>query len=236
VLAERVELALEIRDGACWWSGGQPALQGLVEALSLSLRLGVAGGAVLLADPEATGRYATETKPRILHGEAMAEKTIVRHAKIAGHPFVLRNSEVVHALREIEPEPITSHFVVVAGRRFPPKQVVSEITGLDRADFTTHQARRTLIRLGFPAGRRVATTPSSRRTDVQGQTDPAYERLADRLRPLSGQWVAIKSDDILHASPSPQELVGWLGQHGQRADSMFRVPEDELATTGLAPL
>ncbi len=166
----------------------------------------------------------------------MVEKTVVRHVTIAGQPFVLRNSDVVRALRKIDPEPITSHYVVVGARRFPPKQIVSEVTGLDRADFTTHQARRTLIRLGFAAGRRGVTAASSAQTHVQRQTSPAPERLSDRLRSLSGQWVAIKDDDIIHASGSPQELVGWLGQHGQKADTMFRVPEDELATTGLAPL
>ena len=82
----------------------------------------------------------------------MAEKTVVREVKIAGQPFVLRSSEVVRALRDVDPEPITSHFVVIDSRRFPPKQVVSVITGLDRADFTTHQARRTLIRFGSRPG------------------------------------------------------------------------------------
>ena len=120
----------------------------------------------------------------------MAEKTIVRHVRIAGHAFVLRNSDVVRALRTVDPEPITSHFVVVGARRFPPKQVITEVTGLDRADFTTHQARRTLIRLGFPAGRRDSRPAGSRRNNAQGQSGPAFERLADRLRPLSGQWVA----------------------------------------------
>jgi hypothetical protein len=166
----------------------------------------------------------------------MAEKTIVREVKIAGQPFVLRSSDVVHALRNVDPEPITSHFVVVDARRFPPKQVVSAITGLDRADFTTHQARRTLIRLGFPAGRRGVPAMNPRQTNDQAPSDPSSERLTDRLRSLSGQWVALKDDDILHASNSPRELVIWLGRHGQHADTMFRVPEDELATTGLAPL
>ena len=148
----------------------------------------------------------------------------------------MRDSDVVRALREIDPEPIHSHFVVVGARRFPPKQVVSEVTGLDRADFTTHQARRTLIRLGFAAGRRPATASSKRPTGGRTQSAGMPDRLADRLRSFSGRWVAIKDDDVIHAAASPQELVGWLGQHGQKADSMFRVPEDELATTGLAPL
>ena len=176
-----------------------------------------------------------ETVQRKQRGETMPEKTVVREVKIAGQPFVLRSSDVVRALREVDPERITSHFVIVGARRFPPKQVISEITGLDRADFTTHQARRTLIRLGFSAGRRAApaTTPRSR---AQRPNAGVPDRLADRLRAFPGQWVAIKDDDVIHATESPQELVGWLGRHGQTADSMFRVPEDELATTGLAPL
>jgi hypothetical protein len=166
----------------------------------------------------------------------MSEKTIVREVKIAGQPFVLRNSDVIDAVRDVDPEPITSHFVVVGARRFPPKQVVSEVTGLDRADFTTHQARRTLIRLGFPAGRRGVATSNPRQTGDHGPSGPAADHLTDRLRSLSGQWVAIKDDDVIHSSRSPHELVGWLGQHGQHADTMFRVPENELAATGLAPL
>ena len=172
----------------------------------------------------------------------MAEKTLERRVRIAGQDFVLRDSDVERALRRMEPEPITSHFVVVAARRFPPKQVISAVTGLDRADFTTHQARRTLMRLGFAAGRRgieASTTPSGAtirsRVDATAST-PDGERLADRLRALAGRWVAIKDDDILHAADTPQQLVSWLGEHGQRADSVFRVPEDELAATGLAPL
>jgi hypothetical protein len=45
-----------------------------------------------------------------------------------------------------------------------------------------------------------------------------------------------QDDEILHASKSPRALVGWLGKHGQKADSVFRVPEDDLAASGLAPL
>jgi hypothetical protein len=48
--------------------------------------------------------------------------------------------------------------------------------------------------------------------------------------------VAIKDEDILYAAETPQELVGWLGRQGQSADSVFRVPEEELAAAGLAPL
>jgi hypothetical protein len=67
-------------------------------------------------------------------------------------------------------------------------------------------------------------------------TKAASEGFADRLRDHTGEWVAIKDGDVLHASSTPKALVAWLSRHGQRADSVFRVPEDELAASGLAPL
>ena len=153
-----------------------------------------------------------------------------RRVTSAGHTCVLRNSDVVRALRKVDPEPIASHFVVVGSRRFPPKQVISEVTGIDRADFTTHHARRTLMRLGFPVGRRGRSIAKTARRDE------TTDGLAERLRPLSGQWVAIKDEEVIHAADSPQALVAWLSRHGQRADSVFRVPEDDVAASGLAPL
>jgi hypothetical protein len=160
----------------------------------------------------------------------MAEKNMARDARIAGRQFLLRSRDIRSAMRAVDPEPIASHFVVVGGRRFPPKQVISAVTGLDRADFTTHQARRTLMRLGFSAGRRRPPSGSPRAAphDESG--------LGDRLRPFAGQWVAIKDEDVLHSASSPQRLVAWLTEHGQHADSMFRVPDQELTATGLAPL
>jgi hypothetical protein len=156
-----------------------------------------------------------------------------REVRIAGRPFRLRSSDVVRALRNVEAEPIVSHYIVVGGRRYPPKQAISAVTGLDRADFTTHQARRTLMRLGFSAGRRGA--PATATATATGEAGRSVG-LGERLRSHTGLWVAIADDDVLHAAATPQELVAWLSRHGQRAESMFRVPEDERAATGLAPL
>lgn len=171
----------------------------------------------------------------------MAEKVISREVRIAGQLFMLRSGDVRRSLRHLDPEPIASHFVVVGKRRFPPKQVISAVTGLDRADFTTHQARRTLMRLGFSAGRRdagsVRRMHGARLKTAEGDAASMGngEPLANRLRPLVGRWVAIKDDDILYDADTPKQLIGWLTEHGQKADSVFRVPEDELAATGLAP-
>ncbi|MGQ0717262.1 MAG: hypothetical protein ACT4NP_08080 [Pseudonocardiales bacterium] len=43
----------------------------------------------------------------------------------------------------MDPEPIREHYVVIGWRRYPPKQGLAAVTGLDRGDFTTQQARST---------------------------------------------------------------------------------------------
>jgi hypothetical protein len=103
------------------------------------------------------------------------------------------------------------------------------MTGLDRADLTTHQARRTLTRLGFVAGRKAPRldAPASEAATAAG---------SDRLGALAGNWVALKDDDVLHFAERPGDVVEWLAAHGQKADTMFRVPEDAAAASGLAPL
>ena len=171
----------------------------------------------------------------------MANQAPQRQVQIAGEHYRLRAPDIERTMLSIPPEPITSHFVVVGSRRYPPKQVISAVTGVDRADFTTHQARRILMRLGFAAGRRADAARTSGTT--RGRRNPSAERtigpaptLADQLRPLAGSWVAIRDGDVLHSADTPRQLVSWLSTHGQRADSVYRVPDSELAATGLAPL
>jgi hypothetical protein len=162
---------------------------------------------------------------------------------VSGHQYSLDPRSVEAALQGALPEPIREHFVVINGRRWPPKQVLALVTGLDRADFTTHHARRVLTRLGFPAGRAVtrqgshpvtsgAATPLSSAASGTGERPvPA----AETLRPFVGLWVAVRGDEVLVAAPSPKEVVAWLAQHGQRAQSMFRVVDSEQAISGAAP-
>jgi hypothetical protein len=157
-----------------------------------------------------------------------------RTAVIAGIPFELERNAVARALRKTLPEPLNEHYVVIGGRRYPPKQVIAVITGLDRADFTTHQARRILMRLGFPAARSARSARSAGRSRRSGSR--AQESRADALRPYIGQWVATVGDEVLVAAGSPAEVVAWLAEHGKIAESMFRVPESEAAAGGVAPL
>jgi hypothetical protein len=162
---------------------------------------------------------------------------------VSGHQYDLDPPTVEAALEGVLPEPIHEHFVVINGRRWPPKQVLALVTGLDRADFTTHQARRALTRLGFPAGRAAGAkghNPPGHQAGAPSQ--PAASRNtnapttpAEALRPFVGLWVAVRGDEVLVAAPSPKEVVAWLARHRQRAQSMFRVVDSEQAITGAAP-
>jgi hypothetical protein len=176
------------------------------------------------------------TYQRVRIGDSMPTVTV------SGHQYSLDSGKIEAALQGGLPEPIREHFVVINGRRWPPKQVLALVTGLDRADFTTHHARRVLTRLGFPAGR--AVTGRQHRPVASGAAPPpsagygADERpapSAETLRPYIGLWVAVRGDEVLVAAPTPKEVVAWLSQHGQRAQSMFRVVDSEQAITGAAP-
>lgn len=140
---------------------------------------------------------------------------------INGRTFDLEAGPITSSARRVLPDPITDHFVVVGGRRFPPKQVLALATRLDRADFNTHQARRVLRRLGFSVGRRSTERPRAR---AESRPGPHGGAEADALRPFAGKWVAQKGIDVLVAADSPEEVVSWLERHNARADGMFRVP------------
>src|SRR5439155_17245677 len=82
---------------------------------------------------------------------------------VSGTVFELDPERIEEAVARVLPDPVREHYVVVRGRRYPPKQVLACVTGLDRADFTTHQARRILRRLG-PSWRHAPNPPRKRRT------------------------------------------------------------------------
>jgi hypothetical protein len=155
---------------------------------------------------------------------------------ISGQQFELERGEVEGCLRDLLPDPVYEHYVVVRGRRFPPKQVLSCATGLDRADFTTHQARRILKRLGFVAAR-VDRQDATGREDDGGSPTPRGGNQAEALRPYIGQWVALAGPtEVLVAADSPQEVLAWLARHERRAPyGMFRVPVSVDDAEGAAP-
>ncbi len=167
----------------------------------------------------------------------------MRTVTVSGHVFHLDAQHVEMAVEATLPEPIHDHYVIIGGRRWPPKQVLALVTGLDRADFTTHQARRILTRLGFTAARAKPSRPHPPRSPLPDSpagpavagTPDGLPSMAESLRPFIGQWVAVRGSDVLVAAPSPRQVVAWLAEHDQCAQSMFRVPGSEEAITGAAP-
>jgi hypothetical protein len=172
---------------------------------------------------------------------------------VAKQRFELRREHVERTMQYVLPEPIMSHYVVIDQRRYPPKQVLGVLTGIDRADFTSHQARRILTGLGFAAGRMPRPDLFDRSAgyavDAQQESEPgaaaarpsgAVSRSvrpdAETLEAFVGQWVATRGPDVLVAAPDPRTVVSWLAQHRQQADSMFRVPQSEFEASGLAPV
>jgi len=139
-------------------------------------------------------------------------------ATVAGHRYEFDAPIVESLLESVDPEPIVEHYVVVSGRRFPPKQVLALLTGLDRADFTTHQARAVLRRLGFGVHRRSqAADPGGAGTPTSTTGDPSG------LEAHAGRWVAQVGSEVVYAADDPGSVTRWLRRHGRRA-RVWRVP------------
>lgn len=162
-------------------------------------------------------------------------------ATVAGEDFELDADDIERAVASIDPEPIREHYVVIGRRRYPPKQVLAAVTGLERGDFTTHQARSILRRLGFGVHRK-GYVPSPRDGAPPRGEDPARNdytaswphkgREAAALAPYRGRFVAQVGLEVLYDADSPYEVVHWLRRNGLRA-RVWRVPatvEDAAST------
>jgi hypothetical protein len=144
-------------------------------------------------------------------------------ARVAGTDFDFTQASVERAVATVDPEPIREHYVVVAGRRYPPKQVLARVTGLDRADFTTHQARAVLRRLGFAVYRLGPSEPSGEITGA----GPRGGAEAALLSPFRGRWVAQDGLEILFDADQPEPVLRWLRRHGRTA-RVWLVPSSPL--------
>lgn len=68
--------------------------------------------------------------------------------KFSGEVHRFTNVDVLDATRGVQPETITRYYVLLHGRRFPPKQVIRLVTGT-RKRFNSVNARSALTRLDF---------------------------------------------------------------------------------------
>src|SRR5207249_8796157 len=136
-----------------------------------------------------------------------------------------KKTDIEEAVAGVLPDPVREHHVVVRGRRYPLKQLLACVTGLDRTDFTTHQARQILQRLGFVA---VSIGSAEETLDEERRDRPHGGRQAAALAPYMGKWVALGGPlEVLVAAETPQEVVAWLARHNRRSSGMLRVPRSD---------
>lgn len=156
------------------------------------------------------------------------------HATIARQAYDLTRERVEATMRGVRPESIQAHYVIVGGRRFPPKQVIAEVTGLDRSAFISTQARRILERLDFTVGR-VGSPPREPNplADVASSADERLAREAELLRPHMGQFVAVDPDwtEVIASGPDPRAVSRALHAIG-RVGVIFQVPLDPSRDVG----
>ena len=68
---------------------------------------------------------------------------------LRGKSFSVTVDDVLHVTSGVDPAPLARYAVKLHGRWFPPKQVMSLLTRLPVAAFTTQDAYRTMQRLGL---------------------------------------------------------------------------------------
>lgn len=104
--------------------------------------------------------------------------------RVGGREFDMTREQVESKVSGIPAEGIQKYFVEVNGVEYPPKQVLSLVTGWDRQSFTTLEAQRVLNKIGFDC--RPAGTPP--RTGVgsaaRATADEPGAALASRVAAL----------------------------------------------------
>ncbi|MDT0212473.1 hypothetical protein Q9R29_01120 [Rothia sp. ARF10] len=137
------------------------------------------------------------------------------HFVVSGHHLEIEPDVARSRLSGHPAEDLHVHWVELEGRRWPPKQALEVISGLQRASYTAHQALSVLRRLGFetsewrnaPKGaprvgvNRAAEGPetwveSADAANLRERLHAAVEGLADFMdgKPLTSRIAALEAD------------------------------------------
>ncbi len=73
-------------------------------------------------------------------------------------------------MKGVPPEEIREHYTEINGVMYPPKQVLSVLTGRERTSFTTMEAQRVLAKIGFTSHRIGEQARSSDARQIPGAT------------------------------------------------------------------
>lgn len=69
--------------------------------------------------------------------------------RLNGTNYQIDSEKIVRLASRLEPKGIDKYWTKIQGRRFPPKQIVSELLDIPLVDFTTRDASRILGAVGF---------------------------------------------------------------------------------------
>jgi hypothetical protein len=69
--------------------------------------------------------------------------------RLNGTDYQIDSEKIVRLASRLEPKAIDKYWAKIQGRRFPPKQIVSELLGVPLVDFTTMDASRILSAVGL---------------------------------------------------------------------------------------
>ena len=131
-----------------------------------------------------------------------------RSFTIGGKEVTLTNGSIEEAVRNVEPGPIKKYSVVIAGVRYPIKQVISLASGQPPAAFVDTDADRILSRLGFEVESDVNHAPPSHDANFEEFTNG----LPDFLPALHDgfQCIVDLASEIDHKSISPDAVIAML--------------------------
>lgn len=139
---------------------------------------------------------------------------------INGATYELTREQVESTLARTAPAEVSTYSVEVSGSRFPVKQVISEVTGLQRSEFTSGQAQRVLTGLGFLV---LSTAPG------------AQGRISGSTRSFDGvEWgLAASEHGYEEASSGKLHLPGCA--HGVTTPIRIWAQDEVLKAWGAAP-
>lgn len=100
---------------------------------------------------------------------------------VGGREFESDKAGVETRMRGVTPDDIRSYYVWVNGVRYPPKQVLANVTGWPRTSFTTMEAQRVLNKIGFPSNT-AETQKLDEPSSPVGETGDRHSEPHDRAR------------------------------------------------------
>lgn len=138
--------------------------------------------------------------------------------RLGGETYRLSRADVEQRVGHTEPRPIDKHYVVLNGRRYPPKQVLSAALDRPVVSFTTMEANRVLKKLGFDLGVSTETQPT-----LKTESEIFFEEYLK----AGGITDFIFEKDIEGASTRPDYDLSFRGQEILFDVKEFRAtPED----------